>query len=642
MACTLEQFIRWTIESGLLSVDEVKSFMLKIPQEKRPTKSEQLAKELVLANKLTKYQAAAIYQGKHKGLVFGQYAVLDQIGAGAMGQVYKAQHRRMKRVVALKVLPTTALRSKDSVERFHREVHAAGKLLHPNIVAAYDADESDGVPFLVLEYVDGVDLKTLYQSSTVSVSKAVDYLIQAARGLEFAHSQGVVHRDVKPANLLLDKSGVVKILDMGLARIHKEVSISEGLTRSGEIMGTVDYMSPEQAVNTHEADGRADQYSLGCTLYRLLTGEPVYAGDSMVAKVVAHRKLPIPSLREARPDVSPELEAVYKKMLAKDPDDRYATMTDVVAALEACQASAGKSSVRLNQESISADPDLKNFLSSLAAGEGGSSVSARPQLSGTATIHEEDPSLRINVDVHAPFLGQDSADEERPPAKAARPSLSRRQWLILGGAVAGAVLLFALAAVVGWLWFGRESKPKPPEKPPVAPVDPNNLLAQLDLNRDTVAGRLHVKLEGGSLVVTKQARIHFAREIPEEYDLALVIEKKVAAPGEAVVVGLPIAGTHRPVILSYFNNNKYDTGFTGKTVYDKPLFEEGKPTPIICRVRKDSVQIARGDEMLVDFQGDVATLPENEYWHVPVKDSFFLGFSAGEWQISKWELKPAP
>src|SRR5688572_12000411 len=192
MACTLEQFIRWTIESGLLSVDEVKSFMLKIPQEKRPTKAEQLAKELVLAEKLTKYQAAAIYQGKHKGLVFGQYAVLDQIGAGAMGQVYKAQHRRMKRIVALKVLPATALRSKDSVERFHREVHAAGRLLHPNIVAAYDADESDGVPFLVLEYVDGVDLKTLYQSSTVSVSKAIDYLIQAARGLEYAHSQDVV------------------------------------------------------------------------------------------------------------------------------------------------------------------------------------------------------------------------------------------------------------------------------------------------------------------------------------------------------------------------------------------------------------------------------------------------------------------
>lgn len=339
MAVALEQFVRHLTTSGLMSAAEVTSFQQKIPPDKRPKDGEALARELVRANKLTKYQAQAIYQGKVKGLVFGDYRVLDKLGQGGMGVVLKAEHRRMKRVVAVKMIAGAALKSPDAVKRFYREVEAAAKLNHPNIVQAHDASEHDGIHYLVMEYVDGKDLAAIVKErGSLPIAQAVDYVIQAARGLQYAHMQKIVHRDIKPANVLLDKEGTVKILDMGLARIAGlvEEEDKDRLTASGQVMGTCDYMAPEQAMDTHHADARADIYSLGCTLYRLLTGDTMYKGETLAKILVSHQMAPIPSLSKMRGDVPQPLDAVFQKMVAKKPENRYQSMAEVIAALEVC------------------------------------------------------------------------------------------------------------------------------------------------------------------------------------------------------------------------------------------------------------------------------------------------------------------
>ncbi|MCY2995949.1 MAG: serine/threonine-protein kinase, partial [Planctomycetota bacterium] len=187
-----------------------------LPAEKRPSDAQGLARELIRQGKLTKFQAAAVYQGKIKSLVLREYVILERLGAGGMGEVFQARHRGMNRVVALKVLPPRAMSSPDAVRRFQREAKAAARLLHPNIVTAFDADEDHGLHFLVMEYVEGQDLARIVKDrGPLGVAEALDCIVQAAKGLEYAHTHGVVHRDIKPANLLLSTEGTVKVLDMG-------------------------------------------------------------------------------------------------------------------------------------------------------------------------------------------------------------------------------------------------------------------------------------------------------------------------------------------------------------------------------------------------------------------------------------------
>lgn len=270
------------------------------------------------------------------GMVIDDYELLECVGHGVMGEVFKARHRRMGRVVAIKILYPRAARHPQMVQRFEREIRAAALLSHPNLVTAYDCRECGDWRYLVMEYVPGQDLgAVLEETGPMPVEQAVECMIQAARGLDYAHSRGVVHRNLKPGNLLLSLDGMVKILDLGLA--HMDANIAgdvENLTRTGMQIGTVDYMSPEQAADPRQADARSDIYSLGCTLYRLLTGQVPFPANNLVRKVMAHRQDPIPCLCAARQDVPPGLGAIFQRMLAKRPSDRFQTMGEVLDAFE--------------------------------------------------------------------------------------------------------------------------------------------------------------------------------------------------------------------------------------------------------------------------------------------------------------------
>ena len=268
------------------------------------------------------------------------YEILEQIGEGGMGAVFLARHTKLKRVVALKVLPQEKVK-RASVARFEREMEAVGKLNHSNVVQAHDAGEFEGTHYLVMEYVAGFDLATLVKRvGQLSIPDACEIICQAAQGLQHVHENGLVHRDIKPSNLLLSQEGQIKVLDLGLALLHGNVE--EELTSTGQVMGTLDYLAPEQAKDTHEVDIRADIYSLGATLYKLLCKKaPFEDGYSQpLKKLMAITSQPVPSVANRRPELPPELVQTIDRMLAREPDARYPTPAEVLTALRPFAAGA--------------------------------------------------------------------------------------------------------------------------------------------------------------------------------------------------------------------------------------------------------------------------------------------------------------
>jgi WD40 repeat protein/serine/threonine protein kinase len=302
-----------------------------------------LAHELIQRGWLTPFQVNQLFLGKAAQLALGSYVILERLGEGGMGQVFKARHQNLGRLAALKVIRKDRLSNPVAVQRFRREIQAVAHLSHPNVVIAFDADQVGDVHFFSMEYVEGIDLGRLLKTQgPLPVATAQQYLRQAALGLQHAHERGLIHRDIKPSNLLLAKpqagqpQGVVKILDLGLARLERPLDgdLSSSLSNDGQLMGTPDFIAPEQARNSHKIDARADLYSLGCTFYYLLTGQVPFQSDTATEKLYKHWFEEARLIEQLRPEATGVLPAVIRRLMAKRPEDRYQSAAAVVAALD--------------------------------------------------------------------------------------------------------------------------------------------------------------------------------------------------------------------------------------------------------------------------------------------------------------------
>jgi serine/threonine protein kinase len=352
-----ETFLANLKRSGLLHQRDLDAVLPRLPQTER---GRPVAKALVDQGLLTRFQAQQLLAGRTHGFNLGQYRILGYIGQGGMGRVYKAMHRTMKRVVAIKILSPELVKTEKARKLFKHEVRAAARLLHPNIVTAHDANKVSGRYFLVMEYVDGPNLDQLVRrKGPLPVSLACEVIRQAALGLQHAYEMGMVHRDIKPANLLVQRTGLVpqiqvKILDFGLARLHEqgdsELAGSGTIqTAPNTVLGTPDYLSPEQSRNLHGVDIRSDLYSLGCTFYFILTGKVPFPGGSSVAKLLRHASEDPEAAEQIRPEVPATVAYVLRRMMAKDPAARFQSPADVAEALAPFSKMGPSSGLGLNR-----------------------------------------------------------------------------------------------------------------------------------------------------------------------------------------------------------------------------------------------------------------------------------------------------
>lgn len=370
------------------------------------------------------------------GSQLGPYQLVAKLGEGGMGAVFKARHTKLGKLVALKILPPHVMSRGDALARFEREMLAVGSLQHPNIVQAHDAGDVGGVHYLSMEFVEGQDLQKVVQDkgpmSVVNASKAIR---QAAQGLAAAHKLGLVHRDIKPSNLFVTKqTGQIKILDMGLALLSQE-QVPAALTSTGQCFGTPDYMAPEQWSDAHTCDGRADLYSLGCTLFYLLVGHPPYPTEthrSAANKMKGHVMDPAPDLRAARPDVPEELDAIYRRLMAKLPEDRFESASELADALAPFSTRQGATTFR--------DRGVFSLIEPPPATAAASDVT-RDRTTPNATAAADPFS---STSTWAPGT---NANESRTTHTAA-PARSSNRWLLAAGGAAALLLVLFLGVII--------------------------------------------------------------------------------------------------------------------------------------------------------------------------------------------------
>jgi serine/threonine protein kinase len=485
---TLSSFVEMLVGASILEIEQ-RDEVVRI--QDRYQSSRELAQELLHREWITAFQANQILQGKGQELQFGSFTLLERIGEGGMGQVYKARQRGLNRVVALKVIRRECLGNSKAVARFQREIRLAGQLAHPHIVRAYDADQVDGAYYIAMEFIDGVDLANFVKKhGPLNVSQACDYIRQAALGLQYAYERGLVHRDIKPANLLVTQRfekthassarvlrpnlndprggvirradfdfrwGMVKVLDLGLARWTDPDTgrSATQLTQLGSVMGTPEFIAPEQARDSHKIDIRADLYSLGCTLYFLLCGQVPFPNGSLTEKLMQHQ-LDVPEsvsvVRRRRLmrkgtlpadgagiEVPFAIEEVVRRLMAKKPDDRH----DTPAALAY---------------------DLSNLIDQLAKG----TLPAAPRLDTSAVTEEvaaippEAPGADKSFDLKL----ESSTLLDKPIVAVKRQSKLATRGLRAKIAFVAVGMLAVLAGLMVAVASSRSSRPSAAEPPP--------------------------------------------------------------------------------------------------------------------------------------------------------------------------------
>ena len=324
-------------KSGIADQEELKESLgsLSAKMDGVAVGTKELTEHLIESGIITQWHADKLLAGKYKGFFLDKYKLLGHLGTGGMSSVYLAESKSTGKKRAIKVLPKKKVSDKSYLDRFYREGKAAASLNHPNIVRVYDINNVGDTHYMVMEYVRGKDLyEYVRDDGALPIDDAVDAIYQSAEGLLHAHEKGMVHRDIKPANLLKTDGGAIKILDLGLALFNTEGEESLTVLYNEKVMGTADYLSPEQAVNSHEVDHRADIYSLGCTLYFLVTGRPPYNKGTLAQRIAMHQSKEPDNILESREDCPQGLIDICTKMMRKNPLDRFEDCNQVMSALK--------------------------------------------------------------------------------------------------------------------------------------------------------------------------------------------------------------------------------------------------------------------------------------------------------------------
>lgn len=450
-----------------------------------------VAAQFTRAGLLTPFQARQLLAGKTRGFFLSdKYKVLGLIGTGGMGHVYLCEHLVLRRLVAVKLLQLNAVKSstggtEGAIERFVREARAVAALDHPNIVRVHDMERAGTTPFMIMEYVDGSSLHHVVSLGMLSPARAADCIVQAAAGLQHAHENGLIHRDIKPGNLLLDRTGTVKLLDLGLARF-KDAARNDNLTaryqqEDSAVVGTADYMSPEQAFNSPTVDIRSDLYSLGATFYFLLTGQAPFEGESLAQKLIAHQFREPMSIHDYRKDVPPAMGEVLVRLMAKSPDDRYREPKDLIEALKKW------TKVPVPPPSAEEMPKMPPSAYRLGLVSSPQAAGVKPEpgswdLTPRADISDlrsETPRAAFDSTGHSdrvahPPVPTDPVSAPKPGAKSVwaakfggKPNprgMGRRAWLLAGGGVVAA----GVAGIAYWRGT-RQDREEPTPSPTPAP-----------------------------------------------------------------------------------------------------------------------------------------------------------------------------
>ena len=462
---TADSFLAVLQQSELLERDRIKTLMEKMQSSGVNVQdSAAIGSWMVKNGHLTNWQVEKLQRGKHKGFRLGKYRLCELLGKGGMSSVYLAEHTLMRRRCAIKVLPIKKVNDSSYLARFFREAQAVASLDHPNIVRAYDIDKevekNQEIHFLVMEYVKGRSLHEIVkEDGALSFDDAAEFGRQAALGLDHAHQSGLVHRDVKPGNLLQDQSGTVKVLDLGLARFAEVTGNDDEapltVAHDEKVLGTADYLSPEQALDSHLVDNRADIYSLGCSLYFALTALPPFKEGTIAQRLMWHQMKEPPPMTEARADVPESLSVIIRRMMAKKPEDRFQSMGDVAAELlKWLSKNAGSEWDGRNSESLSSD-----VLSGAV-----DAPMAVPVAPVAAPVQSPAPvAVPVEVPPAAPVVAPTVAPVEEGPIEVAPPEVATAP-------VAKAPASDSKAAVFPGLPSGFDDSPA---ATPVMPVEPS-------------------------------------------------------------------------------------------------------------------------------------------------------------------------